>query len=84
MGIFSAIRDTIEAVSKPIISTANALDETVSMATTYVHNRTVSQKITDKQEVMVSTAETLAVLQTKLDADEKLREIYDSLEKEFA
>lgn len=84
MGIFSSVRDTIVAISNPIISTANAADESLSIATTWIHNRAVATKLTDKQYVMVNTAETLAALETKLDADEKLRTIYEKLEAEFA
>lgn len=84
MGIYSSASNAITSIFDTITDVANTAGESVSMATTYVHNRAVSQKLTDKQEVMVSTAETLAALQTKLDADEKLRAIYDQLEKEFA
>ena len=84
MGIFRSASNAITSIFDTITDVANTAGESVSMATTYVHNRAVSQKLTDKQEVMVSTAETLAALQTKLDADEKLAAIYASLEKEFA
>lgn len=84
MGIFSAIRDTIVATTRPVISTANALDESLSIATEYVHNRAVATKLTDKQYVMVQTSKTLATLQAELDADAKLKAIYDQLESEFA
>ena len=84
MGIFSSASNAITSIFDTITDVANTAGESVSMATTYVHNRAVSQKLTDKQEVMVSTAETLAALQTRLDADEKLRTIYEKLEAEFA
>ncbi|UAT28847.1 hypothetical protein PP753_gp08 [Dinoroseobacter phage vB_DshP-R7L] len=84
MGIFSSVRDTIVAVTKPVISTANAADESLSIATGYIHNRAVSAKLTDKESVKVSTAETLLELQAKLDADDKLKALYESLDAEFA
>jgi 4-hydroxy-3-methylbut-2-enyl diphosphate reductase IspH len=84
MGIFSTVRDTIVAVCQPVISTAQAADESLSIATEYIHNRAVSTKLTDKQSVMVSTAETMNELQAKLDADEGLKAQYEALEKHFA
>lgn len=84
MGIFSAIRDTIVATTRPVISTANALDESLSIATEYVHNRAVATKLTDREYVKVTTAETLLELQAKLDADVDLKAIYDKLDAEFA
>lgn len=84
MGMFTSVANTIVKVFDTVTDVASTAQETVGMATTYVHNRAVSQKLTDKQEVMVTTAETLAVLQAKLDADEKLAKIYASLEKDFA
>lgn len=84
MGIFSSIRDTIVAITRPVISTANAADESLSIATEYIHNRAVSTKLTDKQYVMVATAEKMTELQAKLDADEDLKAQYDALQSHFA
>ncbi len=84
MGIFSTVRDTIVAVCQPVISTAQAADESLSIATEFIHNRAVSTKLTDKQAVMVSTAETMNELQAKLDADEGLKAQYKALEEHFA
>lgn len=83
MGIFSSIRDTIVAVAQPIISAANAVDESISMATSSIHNRAIAHKLHDKQHVIVETAEKMAKLDTKLDADKKLKALYTKLEKEF-
>lgn len=84
MGMFSSASRAITSVFDTITDVAGTANESVSMATTYVHNRAVSQKLTDKQEVMVSTAEKMTELQAKLDADDKLKAQYDKLEAEFA
>lgn len=84
MGIFSSIRDTVVAVSNPIISTANAADESLSIATEYIHNRAVATKLTDKEYVRVATAEKMTELQAKLDADDALKAQYDALAEAFA
>lgn len=84
MGIFSTVRDTVVAVCQPVISTAQAADESLSIATEYIHNRAVATKLTDKQEVMVSTAERMSELQAKLNADENLKAQYDALAEHFA
>lgn len=84
MGIFSTVRDTVVAVCQPVISTAQAADESLSIATEFIHNRAVSTKLTDKQAVMVATAETMNELQAKLDADEGLKAQYDALAEHFA
>lgn len=84
MGIFSTVRDTVVAVCQPVISTAQAADESLSIATEYIHNRAVATKLTDKQSVMVTTAETMSALQAKLDADADLKAQYEALEEHFA
>lgn len=84
MGIFSSIRDAVVATTKPVISLAEATDESLTVATSYIHNRAVAHKLTDKQEVMVSTAESMLALEAKLNADKDLKAIYDKLDKEFA
>ena len=83
MGIFSSIRDTVVAVAQPIISAANMADESLEVLATQVHNRAVSVKITDTEKVRTRTAETLLELQARLEADEKLRALYENLEEEF-
>ncbi|ACL81269.1 hypothetical protein [Silicibacter phage DSS3phi2] len=84
MGIFRSASNAITSIFDTVTDVGQHPSSKRLHGHHLVHNRAVSQKLTDKQEVMVSTAETLAALQTKLDADEKLAAIYASLEKEFS
>ena len=83
MGIFATIRETVIAICNPVISAANAADESLSMATRAIHNRATAHKLTDRQHVIVETTKTMAKLDAELASDPKLRALYDKLEKEF-
>ena len=83
MGMFSAIRDTVIAVCNPVISAANAADESLSMATSAIHNRATAHKLHDRQHVIVETSEKMLKLDVKLDNDPKLKALYSKLEQEF-
>ena len=83
MGIFSTVRETVIAVCNPVISAANAADESLSMATSAIHNRATAHKLHDRQYVIVETSEKMLKLNAKLDSDPKLKTLYNKLEKEF-
>lgn len=83
MGVFSTIRHTIVAVAQPIISAANAVDESLTVATEAVHVRAVAHKLTDKHKVGVETSRTLNELNAELKANPDLQAMYESIIKEF-
>lgn len=79
MGIFSSISDTIQAVTAPVISTANAMDESLSIATTMIHNRSVAIKDTDMLTVATDHAQRQAKLKLELQDDEDAAAIFTDL-----
>lgn len=79
MGIFSSISDTITAVTAPVISTANAMDESLSIATTMIHNRSVAIKDTDMLTVATDHAQRQAKLKLELQDDEEAAAIFTDL-----
>lgn len=83
MGIFSTVRHTIIALCNPVISAANAADESLTVATKAIHVRAVSHNLTDKQKVTVDTSRTLNELNAELKADKDLQAMYDKIAGEF-
>lgn len=83
MGIRTSLRRAICGVLDPIADVGEAMGKTVNMATTYVDNRAVKLKLTDREAVRHDTAEVLLSIQTKLDADPKLAKIFADLDAEF-
>jgi len=83
MSVLRSLSNALITTFDTVGAVANTAQETVGMATEYVHNRAHSQKLTDKQAVIVSTAKTLQVHKKELDADEELKALYDELEKEW-
>ena len=83
MGIFSTVRETVIAVCNPVIRAANAADESLTVATEAIHVRAASHRLTDKHKVGVETAKTLNNLNAELKADPDLKQMYDSIIKEF-
>lgn len=79
MGIFSSISQTITAVCSPVIRAANAVDESLDMATTFVHNRSVVFKEEDTMQVATDSAKRQAVLKKELEDNEDARNIYNQL-----
>lgn len=79
MGIFKSISDTIQAVTSPVISAANAADESLSIATTMIHNRSVAIKDTDMLSVATDHAKRQAELKAELDGDEDAAAIFTDL-----
>lgn len=83
MSIWSSMSNAIQATFNTVTDVAETAQESVSMATEFVHNRAKEQSLTDKQAVIVRTAQTLQVLKQDLDADAELKKIYDHLEKDW-
>lgn len=79
MGIFSTISQTIQAVCHPVIRAANAADESLDMATTFVHNRSVAFKDTDMLQVATHHAKLQAELKSELEDDEETIKIFNDL-----
>lgn len=79
MGIFSTLSNTIQAVCQPVIRAANAADESLDMATTYVHHRSVAFKDTDMLAVATDHAKRQAEMKKELEGDEDAAEIFNSL-----
>lgn len=83
MSIWSSMSNAVQASFNTITDVAETAQETVSMATEFVHNRAKEQSLTDKQAVIVRTAQTLTVLQKELEADEKLNAMYEKLSTDW-
>lgn len=79
----SSFRQALIGIFGTVAETGGAAQETVGMATNYVHNRAVEQRLTDRAFIRHRTAETLRDIQKKLDADADLSALYDKLESEF-
>lgn len=79
MGIFSSISATVQAVCSPVINLANAADESLDIATTMIHNRSVAIKDTDMLTVATDHAKRQAVLKSELESDEEATEIFNDL-----
>ena len=79
MGIFNTLSTTIQAVCQPVIRAANAADETLDMATTFVHHRSVAFKDTDMLTVATDHAQRQAQLKKELEEDEDAAEIFNEL-----
>ena len=83
MSIFASTSAAICSVLDTVTDIGEAAGKTVNMATTYVDNRATSQKLTDKQHVMLRTAKSLRTVQEELEGDEKLTDLFKQLEDEF-
>lgn len=83
MGIFASAGRFISSTFDQGTEVVGTVGKTISIATTYVDNRATSQTLVDKQEVMLATAERMLVIKNKLDADEKLSAMFESLKTEF-
>jgi len=79
MGIFSTISDTVQAVASPVINLANAADESLDIATTMIHNRSVAIKDTDMLTVATDHAKRQALLKQELQDDEDAAAIFTDL-----
>jgi hypothetical protein len=75
--IFTSVRTAITTTLDTATDIVKAAQETVSMATTYVHHRAVSQQIVDKDTVVLSTTLALELIQVELEGNEKRQELFD-------
>ncbi len=86
MGIFNSASNAICSVFDTITDIGQATEKTVSMATTYVDNRATAQRLTDKQQVMITTHATMLNLQEDLNAlnkDEASTKLWTELQSQF-
>lgn len=83
MSIFQSTSAAVCSVLDTVTDIGEAAGKTVNMATTYVDNRATSQKLTDKQHVMLRTAKSLRIVQEELQGDENLAALFKDLESEF-
>lgn len=77
MSIISSFVKTITTTLDTATDVVSAAQETVSMATTYVHHRAVSQQIVDKDTVVLNTTLALEEIQAELEGNEKRQELFD-------
>jgi hypothetical protein len=83
MSILSSFSKTITTTLDTATDLIGAAQESVSMATTYVHNRAVSQQIIDKDTVVLATTLALEELQSQLEGNEKRQELFNATAKLF-
>lgn len=73
----------LKGILSTITTTATAAEETVGIATGFVHNRAMEQKHTDKAFVQQRTARKLSELAAELQSDPTLQPIIDELDKSW-
>ncbi len=79
MGIFSSVSEAIQATTRPVIRAANAVDESLAMATVYIHNRSVVFQDEDMAVVATASAKRQAKLKHELEDDDDAALIYEAL-----
>lgn len=84
ISVFRSVSNSLISVFNTITDVADTAGESVQIATTYVHNRAIEQKLTDNSHVRLSTAKSLRAIQVELEGDEALTKIFEDLEQEFA
>ena len=72
MSILSSFVKTITTTLDTATDVISAAQESVSMATTYVHHRAVAPQVVDRDTVVLSTTTSLKTIQDELDEDELL------------
>lgn len=83
MSIISSLTKTITTTLDTATDVVAAAQETVSMATTYVHHRAVAQQIIDKDTVVLSTTKSLEHIQQELEGNEKRQALFEATAKLF-
>lgn len=83
MSIWSSASNAISTTLDTVTDAATTAQETISMATDFVHNRAVEQKHTDRTAVVLRMSKTMSTMQEELDADPKLQTMFDDMSKLF-
>lgn len=83
MAIFSSINKAITGTIDTAGDVINAAQETVNMATTYIHHRAVAQQVIDRDTVVLSTTKSLKLIKDELDEDEDLATLFEETNKLF-
>lgn len=80
----------LKSISSAIITTfdtigdvGSAVQKTVGMATNYIDRQATSADIVGIDSIKLTTAQELRVIQSELEADAKLKAIFDLLEDRF-
>lgn len=83
MSIVSSLVKTITTTLDTATDVISAAQESVSMATTYVHHRAVAQQIVDKDTVVLSTTISLEAIQDELEGNDKRQALFAETAKLF-
>lgn len=81
--IITSMKNTITTSLDTATDLISAAQETVGMATTYVHNRAVSQQIVDRDTVVLSTTLQLELIKEELEGNEERQALFDATAKLF-
>lgn len=81
--ILKSLRGAITGTLDTVTDVADAARETVSIGTQFVHHRAVAFTETDRESVLISTAETLLEHQKKLDSDPNLGALHKKLAEKW-
>ena len=76
MGIFSSISNAISRTTDQVSNTANVVEKTLNVAHDYVDIRAKKFAITDKKQVALDLALTLADIDDQLEDDAKLKQYF--------
>lgn len=83
MSIISSFSKTITTTLDTATDLVSAAQESISMGTTYIHNRAVSQQIVDKDTVVLATTLALEEIQAELEGNEKRQALFDKTAELF-
>lgn len=81
--ILKSFRGAITGTLDTVTDVANTARETIGIGTQYVHHRAVAFQETDRESVLISTAETLLEHQSKLESNPNLAAIHKKLSEKW-
>ncbi len=83
MGMFSSASAAVQGIFNTVTRATNAVDESLGMATTYVHNRSVAFQDEDAVVVATASAKRQAIIKKELENDEDAAVIFEALLKKM-
>ena len=79
MGMFSSMSQAVQGLFNTVTRATTAVDESLSMATVYVHNRSVAFNDEDAVTVATASAKRQATIKHELEDDADAAKIFTEL-----
>ena len=79
--MFRSASLAVQSVFNTVTNVAEAAQESISIPTTYVHNRARKMTLLDQERVILETAQELTSVKSALESDSDLQQTYDNLAK---